>query len=296
MQYVDFGRTGLRVSRLGFGGIPVQRIDEPGTRAMLKAAHEAGINYIDTARAYTVSEEWIGQALEELGSVLGLPQPPQYIEAYDISNLSSTSMVCGMIVFENGRPQKKAYKRFRMKEHTTQDDYACMKEALTRRLRHYAAQDDPGFSRLPDLILLDGGQGHVNTIAPVIQQFGLHIPLFWHGKKTRNTRTRAISTGGGEISLAANRSAFHLLTQIQDEVHRFSVAYMHSIHAKSSYQMELTKVRGIGEKKAQKLLLRFKTLANLKQATLEELESTAGISRPTAEALYAVIQEMAGGE
>ena len=235
------------------------------------------------------------QALEELGSVLGLPQPPQYIEAYDISNLSSTSMVCGMIVFENGRPQKKAYKRFRMKEHTTQDDYACMKEALTRRLRHYAAQDDPGFSRLPDLILLDGGQGHVNTIAPVIQQFGLHIPLFGMVKDQKH-RTRAISTGGGEISLAANRSAFHLLTQIQDEVHRFSVAYMHSIHAKSSYQMELTKVRGIGEKKAQKLLLRFKTLANLKQATLEELESTAGISRPTAEALYAVIQEMAGGE
>ena len=235
------------------------------------------------------------QALEELGSVLGLPQPPQYIEAYDISNLSSTSMVCGMIVFENGRPQKKAYKRFRMKEHTTQDDYACMKEALTRRLRHYAAQDDPGFSRLPDLILLDGGQGHVNTIAPVIQQFGLHIPLFGMVKDQKH-RTRAISTGGGEISLAANRSAFHLLTQIQDEVHRFSVAYMHSIHAKSSYQMELTKVRGIGEKKAQKLLLRFKTLANLKQATLEELESTAGIGRPTAEALYAVIQEMAGGE
>ncbi len=129
----------------------------------------------------------------------------------------------------------------------------------------------------------------------MIQQFGLHIPLFGMVKDQKH-RTRAISTGGGEISLAANRSAFHLLTQIQDEVHRFSVAYMHSIHAKSSYQMELTKVRGIGEKKAQKLLLRFKTLANLKQATLEELEATAGISRPTAEALYAVIQEMAGGE
>ena len=234
------------------------------------------------------------QALEELGAVLGLPQPPQYIEAYDISNLSSTSMVCGMVVFENGRPLKKAYKRFRMKEHVTQDDYACMKEALTRRLKHYLAQDEEGFSRLPDLILLDGGQGHVNTIAPVISGFGLHIPVFGMVKDQKH-RTRAISSAGGEISLSANRSAFHLLTQIQDEVHRYSVAYMHSIHVKSSYQMELTKVRGIGEKKAQKLLLRFKTLVNLKQATLEELETTAGINRTTAEELYGVIQEMTGG-
>ena len=234
------------------------------------------------------------QALEELGAVLGLSQPPQYIEAYDISNLSSTSMVCGMVVFENGRPLKKAYKRFRMKEHVTQDDYACMKEALTRRLKHYLAQDEEGFSRLPDLILLDGGQGHVNTIAPVISGFGLHIPVFGMVKDQKH-RTRAISSAGGEISLSANRSAFPLLTQIQDEVHRYSVAYMHSIHVKSSYQMELTKVRGIGEKKAQKLLLRFKTLANLKQATLEELETTAGINRTTAEELYGVIQEMTGG-
>ena len=203
-------------------------------------------------------------------------------------------MVCGMVVFENGRPLKKAYKRFRMKEHVTQDDYVCMKEALTRRLKHYLAQDEEGFSRLPDLILLDGGQGHVNTIAPVISGFGLHIPVFGMVKDQKH-RTRAISSAGGEISLSANRSAFHLLTQIQDEVHRYSVAYMHSIHVKSSYQMELTKVRGIGEKKAQKLLLRFKTLVNLKQATLEELETTAGINRTTAEELYGVIQEMTGG-
>ena len=148
--------------------------------------------------------------------------------------------------------------------------------------------------RRPSIFLLDGGQGHVNTIAPVISGFGLHIPVFGMVKDQKH-RTRAISSAGGEISLSANRSAFHLLTQIQDEVHRYSVAYMHSIHVKSSYQMELTKVRGIGEKKAQKLLLRFKTLVNLKQATLEELETTAGINRTTAEELYGVIQEMTGG-
>lgn len=228
------------------------------------------------------------QALEELGTALGLKKPPQYIEAYDISNLSSTSMVCGMVVFENGRPLKRAYKRFQMKENITQDDYACMREAITRRFQHYIAQDEPGFSRLPDLILLDGGQGHVNTIVPVAKSFGLTIPIYGMVKDQKH-RTRAISSMGGEISLTANRSAFHLLTQIQDEVHRFSVAYMHQKHAKSSYQLELTKVRGIGEKKAQKLLLYYKTMTNMKNAGADELAKIAGVKREIAVQLYQML-------
>ncbi len=231
------------------------------------------------------------QALEELGAVLGLSQPPQYIEAYDISNLSSTAIVCGMVVFENGRPLKKAYKRFRMKEQMTQDDYACMREAITRRMQHYQAQDDPGFSRLPDLILLDGGQGHVNTIVPVVRQFGLSVPVYGMVKDQKH-RTRAISSSGGEISLTANRSAFHLLTRIQDEVHRYSVAYMHTLHGKSSYQLELTKVRGIGEKKAQKLLVQYKTMENMKKATVEELAKAAGVNLEIAKELYTVLQKI----
>ena len=229
------------------------------------------------------------QALEELGKALGLSAPPAYLEAYDISNLSSTSMVCGMVVFENGRPLKKAYKRFRMKEHTTQDDYACMQEALTRRLKHYLAQDEDGFSRLPDLILLDGGQGHVNAIRPIVKEFGLEIPVFGMVKDQKH-RTRAISSSGGEISLSANSAAFHLLTRIQDEVHRFSVAYMHSLHAKSSYHLSLTEVRGIGEKKAQKLLLHYKTLNKMSLASPDELAKVAGVSLETAQALFAHIR------
>ncbi len=235
------------------------------------------------------------QALEELGNALGLSQPPAYIEAYDISNLSSTAMVCGMVVFENGRPLKKAYKRFRMKENITQDDYACMKEAITRRLKHYLEQDEEGFSRLPDLILLDGGQGHVNTITPVVAGMGLKIPIFGMVKDQKH-RTRAISTSGGEISLSPNCAAFHLLTNIQDEVHRFSVAYMHSLHTKSSYQLELTKVRGIGEKKAQKLLLHYKTIAKMQKAPVDELAHIAGVNVQTAQQLYELLQEMASGD
>lgn len=231
------------------------------------------------------------QALEELGKAFGFAQPPQYIEAYDISNLSSTSMVCGMVVFENGRPLKRAYKRFRMKEHVTQDDYACMQEALTRRLKHYLEKDNEGFSRLPDLILLDGGQGHVHAIQPIVQSFGLSIPVYGMVKDQKH-RTRAISSAGGEISLSPNSAAFHLLTRIQDEVHRFSVAYMHSLHAKSSYQLELTKVRGIGEKKAQKLLLHYKTMARMRQASPDELAKVAGVRIETAQELFDLLQEM----
>lgn len=232
------------------------------------------------------------QALEELEKALGLSEPPSYIEAYDISNLSSTSIVCGMVVFENGRPLKKAYKRFRMKENQIQDDYACMREALTRRLNHYLVQDEEGFSRLPDLILLDGGQNHVNTIVPIVREMGLNIPVFGMVKDQKH-RTRAISTTGGEILLSANSASFHLLTRIQDEVHRFSVAYMHKLHAKSSYQLELTKVHGIGEKKAQKLLLHYKTIANMQKASLEELRSVAGVGEETGKELYQLLQSIA---
>lgn len=231
------------------------------------------------------------QALEELGRALALPGPPAYIEAYDISNLSSTSMVCGMVVFQNGRPLKKAYKRFQMKEHATQDDYACMKEAITRRLRHYFAQDEEGFARLPDLILLDGGRGHVNTILPAVSEMGLSIPVFGMVKDQKH-RTRAISTTGGEIHLSANSAAFHLLTQIQDEVHRFSVAYMRKLHSKSSYQLTLTKCRGIGKKRAQKLLFHYKTIGNMQKATPQELAKIAGVGKETGSELFSILQEM----
>lgn len=231
------------------------------------------------------------QALEELGNALGLSKPPAYIEAYDISNLSSTSMVCGMVVFENGRPLKNAYRRFRIKDQQTQDDYACMAEAITRRFNHYLQQDDPAFSRLPDLILLDGGKGHVHTIQPVLAQMGISVPVFGMVKDQKH-RTRAISSSGGEISLSAQSPAFHLLTQIQDEVHRYSVAYMHSVHSKSSYQLELTKVKGIGEKRAQKLLLHYKTIANMKKATPEELASVAGVNLETGQTLYSLLKTL----
>jgi len=232
------------------------------------------------------------KALETLGSVLGLKSAPLYIEAYDISNLSSSSIVAGMIVFENGRPLKKAYKRFSFPEKNSPDDYACMQETLRRRLTHLIEQDgDEWFKRKPDLILLDGGTGHVNAVRSVLKSMNLDIPLFGMVKDNKH-RTRAIAAEGGEIAISKHMDAFNLITQIQDEVHRFSISYMRTRHKKASYELELTSIRGIGVKKAQKLLLYYKTKENMKRADAAELAKIAGVNLQIGKELYKIIQNI----
>lgn len=230
-------------------------------------------------------------ALEALGKILGLPEPPGYIEAYDISNLGSSSMVAGMVVFENGRPLKKAYKRFSIKETAVQNDYASMREVLERRFKHYRDENemDEGFSRMPDLILLDGGKGQVSAVEPILREIGITVPIFGMVKDS-NHRTRAIATSGAEISISGTKAAFMLVTRIQDEVHRFSVTYQRGKHRKQSGEMGITKIKGIGEKKAQKLFTAFKTREELKKAAAEEIAKAAGISPELAEQVREYIQ------
>lgn len=229
-------------------------------------------------------------ALEELAKALSLSKPPKFIECYDISNLASSNMVAGMVVFENGRPCKKFYKKFSIKTVEEQNDYACMCEVLERRFRNYYEKTDEGFSTLPDLILLDGGQGHVNTVTPVIRSMGIEVPVFGLVKDSKH-RTRAVATGGGEISLTKSRSAFNLVTRIQDEVHRYAITYQAARHKKTSYQLELTKIKGIGEKKAIKLMTEFKTKDNLKKASIEEIAKAAGINLNAAQQLSDMLNE-----
>lgn len=230
-------------------------------------------------------------ALEELGKLLGLEKPPKYIEAYDISNLSSESMVAGMVVFEEGRPLKKAYKRFSIKEQAFQNDYGSMQEVLRRRLARIGSDEDEYFRRTPDLILLDGGKGHVSSVEPIVREMGLDIPVFGMVKDSKH-RTRAIAAEGREIQINNLKSAFMLVTRIQDEVHRYSVSFMHSKHKKKTYKSELTNVKGIGEKKAAKLMLHFKTKEKLKATSPEELAKIAGVNMDTAAELYEIIQNM----
>jgi excinuclease ABC subunit C len=222
-------------------------------------------------------------ALDELGNLLGLAKPPEYIESYDISHTFGADNVAGMVVFHNGRPMKSAYKRFSIKGFDGQNDVGSMNEVLTRRFKHYYEdEEDSTFKILPDLILLDGGQPQVNAVLPVIKQMNIDVPVFGMVKDNKH-RTRAIAYDGGEIEINSHRSAFTLVSTIQEEVHRFAITYHHKKHQKSSFSSGLTKIEGIGEKKAKALLKEFKTISAIKKATVEELSAVKGISNKNAQ-------------
>lgn len=229
-------------------------------------------------------------ALQDLAKLLGLPKTPTLIESYDISNLGEQTRVAGMITYKNGRPYKAGYRRFNIKDVVGIDDYGCMQEVIRRRFGRYIDGDE-SFSELPDLILLDGGAGHVNAVREVLDEMGINVSLFGLVKDDKH-RTRAISDGGGEIQINANKSLFKLLTEIQDEVHRYSIDYQRKKHKQTQYELELTKIKGIGEKKALTLLKKYKTKQGIREATVEELMETAKINRETAENLHLYIQEI----
>ena len=227
-------------------------------------------------------------ALEELAKALGLEKPPRFIECYDISNFGSSDMTCGMVVYENGRPCKRFYRKFAIKTVHEQNDYACMCEAVERRFKRYLEGEDEGFSTLPDLILLDGGKGHVATVTPVVRALGINVPIYGLVKDSKH-RTRAATASDHEISLTSYRRAFALVTAIQDEVHRYAITFTKARHKKNSFALGLTSVKGIGEKKAQKLMTEYKTRAALEAATEYELAKTAGVNAATAAELYKYI-------
>lgn len=222
-------------------------------------------------------------ALEELGELLALPKPPEYIESYDISHTFGADNVAGMVVFHNARPMKKAYKKFSIKGFDGQNDVGSMNEVLRRRFKHYYEDDeDSTFKILPDLILLDGGQPQVNAVLPVIREMNISVPVFGMVKDNKH-RTRAIAFDGGEIEINSHRAAFTLVSNIQEEVHRFAITYHHKKHQKSSFSSSLLKIEGIGEKKAKILMKHFKTITAVKEASVEELSKVSGISKKDAE-------------
>ena len=225
------------------------------------------------------------EALEELALLLGLTNIPEYIEAYDISHTGGSDNVAGMVVFKDGRPLKDAYRRFAIKGFVGQDDYGSMAEVLSRRFEEYYKHKEAGatvgFARLPDLILLDGGKGQVNAVIPVLKEYNIQVPLFGMVKNSKH-RTSAISPENGRIDFNARKKAFTLVTNIQDEVHRYAVAYHRKKHTKSALSATLTQIKGIGEKKAKNLMIKFKTLDAIGKADKETLMSVPGITEANA--------------
>lgn len=211
--------------------------------------------------------------LMELADILKLEVLPERIEAYDISNTGDAHITCGMIVLENGNFRKRDYRSFNIKSES-QDDYAAMTEALKRRISH---ADDENFPPLPDLILLDGGKGHVSTIKPLFASLGVEIPVFGMVKDSFH-KTRSLTDEENEISIAKNIPIFNFIYKIQEEVHRFSFSKMDSRRTKSMVSSKLEKIDGIGEIKSKRLMSHFKSIKAISQASEEDLRIIKGIS------------------
>ena len=261
-------------------GEQAQLVEMCRGNAAERAAQQVGIAGRDAA------------ALDELARLLGLSQPPRVIESYDVSNTGGSDNVAGMVVFENGQPLKSSYRRFKIKTVVGQDDYGSMREVLTRRLAEYEEHkgEDNGFGRLPDLILLDGGRGHVAAVRPILEAGGYNVPVFGMVKDSRH-RTRAISGEGGEIAINGRRSAFTLVSSIQEEVHRYAIAYHRQRRAKRGIGTVLTQIKGVGKVRAEALLRHFGSVKAIRSASADEITAVKGVSRLAADAIRKYFDE-----
>ena len=249
-------------------------------RALVKMADEnAREAEFSRRRAFEKDQE----VLVTLASVLSLEVYPERIESIDISNTGSEHITAGMITLENGRFLKKAYKSFTIAlDHP--DDTASMKEAITRRVKRYI-DGDAAFSPLPDLILVDGGVGQVNAVKSALAELGVEIPTFGMVKDAFH-KTRCLTDGEKEISIAKDQRLFQFIYQIQEEVHRYSLSRMDTKRRKKVKRSTLCDIPGIGEKKAAVLLKHFKSIRGIKNASLEELSAAPGVSRKDAVEIY----------
>lgn len=236
-------------------------------------------------------------AVKEIAGWLGLePEKLVRMEAFDISNISGFQNVGSMVVYEKGKPKRSDYRKFRIKTVSGPDDYACMHEVLTRRLVHGMEESREleekelekefgSFSRLPDLILMDGGRGQVNIALRVLEELHIHIPVCGMVKGD-NHRTRGLYYNNVEIPIDSRSEGFKLITRIQDEAHRFAIEYHRSLRSKSQVKSVLDDIPGIGEVRRKALMRHFKSIEDIKNAEVEELLQVDGINHPQAEAIY----------
>ncbi len=231
-------------------------------------------------------------ALDELARLTGLKNIPAYIEAYDISNTAGTDNVAAMIVYENGKPLKAAYRKFIIKGFEGQDDYRSMAEVMERRLCEYEIHkgEEKGFGKLPDLILLDGGLGQVNAVLPVLAMKNISVPVFGMVKDTKH-RSRALVSPEGEIAIKATRSVFTLVTNIQDEVHRFAIGFHQNRRKKRTFAPTLQIIEGVGETRAKILLKHFGSVKAIAAADKDELSRVKGITKEIAENIYSAFHQ-----
>ncbi len=239
----------------------------------------------DAERIRKEQERTIG-AMRELSGYLGLYDIVR-VESYDISNTNGFESVGSMVVFENGKPRKHDYRKFKIRTVKGPDDYASMREVLTRRFEHGLrdAEKNSGFANFPDIILMDGGKGQVNIALEVLAGFGLDIPVCGMVKDDRH-RTRGLYYNGQEINISAASECFKLITRIQDETHRFAIEYHRSLRSREQVRSVLDDIKGIGPKRRKALMQYFKSIEAVREASAEELSKADGMNEAAAKQVY----------
>ena len=256
-----------------------------GTKVELYVPQRGDVAKLVTM-AYTNAVERLGREsgrytreeklLEEAAQVLGLKKPPRVIESYDISNWGDGSSVCGMVVFQDGKPHRAGYRRFKMKTVAGTDDYASLAETVSRRAAEYekyAAQAENGqpssnwFGQKPDLLLMDGGRGQVNIALGVLDKLGIQIPVCGMVKDDHH-RTRGLYFNNIEIPIDTNSEGFRLITRIQDEANRFAIEYHRSLRSKEQVHSILDDIPGIGERRRKALMRRYRSIEGIRDASV----------------------------
>ena len=241
-------------------------------------------------------------AVKEISDLLQLPLTgTARMEAYDISNINGFENVGSMVVYEKGKPKRSDYRKFKIKSVSGPDDYACMREVLTRRFRHGMEesreleeqemdQEYGSFTKFPDLILMDGGRGQVNIALSVLEELGIDIPVCGMVKDDFH-RTRALYYNNEIIEFPKNSEAFRMITRLQDEAHRFAITYHKALRGKEQVHSVLDDIKGIGPARRKSLMKHFKDIGKIKEASVTELCEADGITENVAEEIYRFFHE-----
>ncbi len=236
-------------------------------------------------------------AVHQIEELLGLPNIVR-MEAFDISNTSGFANVASMVVFENGKPKKSDYRKFKMKTVTGPDDYACMREALTRRFEHGLALSDKNgenskedsFVKFPDLLLMDGGRGQVNIAEEVLAELGIRLPVCGMVKDDHH-RTRGIYFRNVELPIDTHSEGFKLITRVQDEAHRFAIEYHRSLRTKAQVHSVLDEIPGVGPSRRRALMKAFSSIEELKEADAQTIGERAEIPQNVADGIYQFLHQ-----
>lgn len=277
----DIIRQWLRGKKGGAVDLKVpQRGDK---KQIVEMAKENAVQLLDnfSEKMKREREEAYG-ALEELYNVLALDEFPFRIEAFDISNIQGVQQVGSMVVFEEGRPKKNDYRRYKLKEGFGPDDYRSMREMVERRYKKCIGNDG---EELPQLVLVDGGRGQVSAVEQALRELGLDLTVCGMVKDDRH-RTRGIIRNGSEISLEGYKKAYRLVASIQEEAHRFAVSYHRSLRSSVQVRSALDGIKGIGQKRRKALLQHFGDINKIKEANVEQLAAVEGMNRAAAQRVY----------